>query len=161
MGAHLPRLDQAGIASFIREDGDRFKETLYGLNRTTSIKIPPEEIEARAAELPEELDDDLQRCALFELEVTENEAEFDPADFYNPDTGLLGWGPAFLSLDGTSILMEACKAPASLRNFRVAFYLHDWSHSGRLVGPTGELQLPPFSPVPERLWRLAPYSPVD
>jgi hypothetical protein len=161
LGAHLPRLDQAGIAKFIREDVERFKETLFGLIAAGTIKRDREEIESRALELPEELDYDLQRCALFELEVTENDTEFDPAEYGNPDSGGLGWEPAFLSLDGTSHVTEAYKAPASLRDFRVVFYVHDWELPGRLVGPSGELDLPSFTPVPERLWKLAPYSLVD
>lgn len=61
---------------------------LNELNRTASIQSAPEDIEARAEELPEEFAHDLQRCALFELEVTGNDAEFDPADYGDPDTAL-------------------------------------------------------------------------
>jgi len=161
LGAYLPRLDQAGIGKFIQEDVDRFKQTLFELIDSGTIKRDREEVEERALELPEELEYDLQRCALFELEITGNETDFDPSEYGNPDSGGLGWDPAFLSLDGTAVVTEAYKAPASLRDFRVAFYVHDWVLPGRLIGPGGELELPPFSPVPERLWILAPYSCVD
>jgi hypothetical protein len=161
LGAHLPRLDQAGIAQFIREDVERFKQTLSELIDSGTIKRDRQEVEDRALELPEELEYDLQRCALFELEVTGNEAEFDPSEYGNPESGLLGWEPVFMSMDGTTIVSEAYKAPADLREFRVAFYVQDWELPGRLVGPAGELELPPFTPVPERLWKLAPYSCVD
>lgn len=161
LGAHLPRLDQAGIVKFIREDVERFKRTLFELIDSGTIKRDRQEVEERALELPEEIEYDLQRCALFELEITGNEAEFDPSEYGNPDSGSLGWEPAFISMDGTALATEAYKAPASLRDFRVTFYVHDWELPGRLVGPGGEIKLPPFTAVPERLWKLAPYSCVD
>ena len=161
IGAHLPRLDQAGISQFIREDVASFKATMLDLIARGISKSAPEEIDERALELPQELDADLQRCALFELEVIENSQDFDPAEFSNPDTGYLGWEPVFLSPDGETILTEAYRAPASLAHFRVAFYIHAWEEPGRLVGPAGALALPAFTPVPARLWKLAPYSCVD
>ena len=127
-----------------------------GVSRATD-----EEIDQRAEELPGELDADLQRCALFEIEVSDNDSEFDPSDIENPDTGYCGWEPVILSPAGSEVITESYKAPASLRHFRVAFYVHEWELPGRLSGPTGELALPAFTPVPERLWQLAPYSCVD
>ena len=161
LGAHLPRLDPAGIATFIHDDITRFRQTLLGLIQAGTIDRDPQEVEDRAFELAEELHDDLQRCALFELEVTDNRSEFDPCAYGDPDSGSLGWEPVFLSMDGSTIVTEAYRAPASLTAFRVAFYVHDWTLPGRLAGPAGELTLPPFTPVPERLWRLAPYRCVD
>lgn len=161
IGAHLPRLDQEGVSQFIREDVARFKKTLYELNETSSIHTDPAEIEERALELPEELDYGLQRCALFELEVTGNDSEFDPSEYGDPESGSLGWEPAFLSTDGAAIICESHKAPASLKEFRVVFYVHEWQENGRLAGPIGELKLPAFTAVPARLWQLAPYSCVD
>jgi hypothetical protein len=161
IGAHLPRLDQAGIAQFIRDDVASFKATLIDLVARGISKLTHEEIDERALELPEEIDADLQRCAFFEVEVTENDQEFDPTEFSNQDTGYLGWEPAFLSVDGETIITEAYKAPSSLDHFRVAFYIHEWDEPGRLNGPGGLLSLPAFTPVPSRLWKLAPYSCLD
>ncbi len=161
IGAHLPRLDQRGIAKFIADDVAAFKGTLFELIEQGRTQSTRERVEERALELPEELDADLQRCALFELEVVGNDQKFEPARFSNPETGYAGWEPAFLSMDGESIVTEAHWAPPELQNFRVAFYIHEWDEPGSLTGPTGTLALPPFTPVPERLWRLAPYSCVD
>ena len=158
LGAHLPRLDQVGISGFIRDDVACFKATLLDLIACGVSKATPEEIDERALELPEELDADLQRCALFEVEVADNDQDFDPTEFSNPDTGYVGWEPVFLSPDGETIITEAYKAPASLTHFRVVFYIHEWEEPGRLVAPTGPLSLPAFTPVPTRLWKLAPYS---
>jgi len=161
IGAYLPRLDQKAISTFIAEDVAGFVKTMrqllcHGVTRTTE-----KEIRERAAELPAELDADLQACALFEVEVRENDGEFDPSQFQNPETGLCGWEPAFLSTDGKSIVFEGYSSPSDLRDFRVAFYIHQWSEPGRLVGPTGALKLPKFTKVPKRLWKLAPYALVD
>jgi hypothetical protein len=161
LSAHLPRLDQAGIAAFIRANVESFKKTLFEMIESGRIKRDREDVEERALELPEELEYDLQRCALFELEVTGNESDFDPSEYGNPDSGFMGWEPVFLSMDGEAVVTEACTAPSSLQNFRVAFYVHEWETPGRLAGPLGDLELPAFTPVPDRLWRLAPYSCVD
>lgn len=161
IGAHLPRLDQAGIASFIEDDVASFKATMRDLIARGVSTATPHEVEERALELPGELNADLQRCALFEVEVTGNGQDFDPTDFSNPVSGYLGWEPAFLSMDGEQVVTEAYKAPADLSDFRVAFYIHEWDEPGQLVGPTGTLALPSFTPVPARLWKLAPYACVD
>jgi hypothetical protein len=158
IGAHLPRLDQAGITAFIANDVETFKATIYELVAKGIAKRTYAEIDRRALELPEELNTDLQRCALFELEIQGNDREFDPTELFNPDTGYVAWEPAFLTLDGEAILTDAHKASGSLESFRVAFYIHEWNEPGRLKGPMGELVLPPFTPVPPRLWKLAPYA---
>jgi hypothetical protein len=161
IGAHLPRLDQAGIARFIADDVASFKATMLNLVSRGVSTASAEEIEERSLELPGELEADLQRCALFEIEVQDNDREFDPSDLNNPETGYAGWEPVFLSPDGESIVTEAYRAPASLTHFRFTIYIQEWDSPGRLVGPIGELSLPPFTPVPARLWKLAPYSCVD
>lgn len=159
IGAHLPRLDARGIQDFITRDVADFKETMLdaiatGQSNTTSKA----EAEESALELPDRLNTELQCCALFEVEVKGNNREFDPGEFHNPDTGLCGWEPAFITLDGNEILFSGYSAPPELSEFRVAFYIHGWIEPGRLTGPTGELDLPAFTPVPPRLWRLAPYQ---
>ena len=161
VGAYLPRLTQDAIARFIADDVAGFRKIIRELRDRGITDTTDAEIEERALELPAALDADLQTCALFEVEVTGNDREFDPADFENPDTGFCGWEPAFLSLDGSNVLFEGSSAPPDVKDFRVAFYVHEWQGPGRLVGPTGELDLPEFTPVPERLWTLAPYSCVD
>src|SRR5262249_28918789 len=115
VGAHLPRLDPKAIAAFIAGDVAEFVRTMQDLRQRGITKTTEAEIEARAQELPAELDADLQTCALFEVEVIGNETAFDPADFENPDTGYCGWEPAFLSIDGESILFEGYRTPTDLR----------------------------------------------
>jgi hypothetical protein len=45
--------------------------------------------------------------------------------------------------------------------YRVAFFIHAWRHQLGLNSTYGPLTLVPQSPIPERLWRLAPFELVD
>ncbi|MBX3657628.1 MAG: hypothetical protein KF740_04265 [Ramlibacter sp.] len=153
-------MDQVGIANFIENDVKDWVTGIRELRERGITRITEDEIQLRASELPEELDADLQRCALFELEVRDNDSELDPSQFES-ESSYCGWEPVFLSLDGESVIFEGYKAPSTLKEFRVAFYVHEWDPPGRLVSPWGDHQLPEFQPVPNRLWRLAPYSCVD
>jgi len=92
---------------------------------------------------------------MFELEVTEHDGGFNAAAIRG------AWEPAYLDFEGGSVIAERALELADVPAFRVVFYVHDWPDGGVLEGPTGALSLPPFSAVPERLWRLAPYSIVD
>jgi GAF domain-containing protein len=149
------------VAEFIEHDTAQFKASMRERIETGRSSWTLEEVDERALEIAEELRADLQTCALFELEVQHNDRRFHASDFSNSATGLCGWEPAFLSPDGESIITEGSWVPPELESFRVAFYVHEWSESGRLVGPTGELELPTSTPVPARLWNLAPYACLD
>ncbi len=161
LGFHLPRLDARAVAEFIERDIAQFKASMRQRIEAGRSSWAPEEVDERALEIADELHTDLQTCALFELEIQHNDRRFLASDFSNSATGLCGWEPAFLSPAGDSILTEDSWVPPELKTFRVAFYVHDWGESGHLIGPTGALELPAASPVPARLWKLAPYAPLD
>jgi hypothetical protein len=161
IGAYLPRLDQTRLERWIADDVASFKSTIRELRTQGIAQTTDEEIELRAEELPEELNYDLQRAALFEVEVLNNSAAFEGSCFQEHHSTAASWEPVFLSLSGDAVVCEKYEAPADLRNFRIVFYIHDWPDNGVLEGPTGVLPLPSFTPVPERLWILAPYSLVD
>jgi hypothetical protein len=161
VGAYLPRLDVDALSAYVNAETVEFKSTLRSLRDRGFSVGRDAAIDARALELRDEMTADLECCALFEVEVKNNSAEFDPSEFHNPDNGLHGWEPVFLTLSGRAVAFEGSTAPAELSEFRVAFYIQQWTASGRLVGATGQLLLPRFKRVPQRLWRLAPYSCVD
>ncbi len=161
IGAHLPRLDAQSIESFIANDVAEFKVLMAARIEQGKSEWNIEELDERALEIAEELRSDLQKCALFEVEVIGNKIRFQASDFSNPVTGLCGWEPAYLSLDGESVVAEGSWVPPEIERFRAAFYIHEWGESGRVLGPTGELSLLPFTAVPARLWRLAPYACLD
>jgi hypothetical protein len=162
IGAHLPRLDQKAIARFIADEVAEFRRGWLELRERGGTEKTEEEIEEDTMDLKAKLEVDLQTCALFEVEVTENDREFELTEFENTDR-YCGWEPAFLSPDGERVVFKegyAYTIPPELKDFRVAFYIHEWKEPDRLVGPTGELALPQFTSVPERLWKLAPYTPL-
>lgn len=164
VGAYLPRLDPARIRLFVEQQAETFLEgvrslQLRGLTRNWT---EPSMLE-RAAEISEELGNDLQHAVLFELEVWLEAGEsFDPYAVHQLapagmlDSGYVAWEPAFLSADG-----EQAQDALDSVHFRVAFYIHEWPEASLLRGPTGVLDLPEFAPLPERLWRLAPYALLD
>ena len=161
-GAYLPRLDQSRLAQFITDEVTAFSKGILNLRaRGFAQSMTDATIAIRCLEIPEELDYDLQRAALFEVEVRGNTQKFLSTSFVEERTHHVSWEPVYLSLDGTRIVSEWVDAPPELSDFRVAFYLHEWPPDGKLIGPTGHLPIPPFAPVPERLWTLAPYSTVD
>ena len=161
LGAYLPHLDQQGIANFIASDILQYRE--FWRNRISQAKSSwsIDEMEERAKELADELNTDLQTCAIFEVEVTGNTQTFHASDFFNPISGNCGWEPAYLTVDGQLRITDNDYVSPTTEHFRVVFYIHKWGESGFLQSPTGELKLPQFSIVPPRLWQLAPYVCMD
>ena len=107
-------------------------------------------------------------AVLIEALVENPNEEFDVGKFIQPNPGApesfwqVAWCEKYLSPDGSAILGQYSfnETPTEPR-FRVAFYIHDWEHANGLKGPYGALELPPVEPMPERLWKLAPYEHVD
>lgn len=162
IGAYLPRLTPERLALWIEKDVHAFATSiremkLQGLAQSWS----EEEIESRAAELPEELEEALSAAALFEVLVEDHLGDFDPFAIFEKHTGSVAWEPAYLSLDGTHSIGESNGDLPDVKNFRVVFYVHEWPEAGELVGPTGAIIHPPFAETPERLWKLAPYVLLD
>ncbi len=98
---------------------------------------------------------DLERAALFEAEVSNNDGSFDATRIER------AWEPVYLTPDGNAPLEESGVSVASAKAFRVAFYVQEWQEGQTLAGPNGPLVLPKFMRVPERLWHLAPYAIAD
>lgn len=162
LNAYLPRLNQAGILQFIAKEVDHWRNGLPELQAKGLLRdLTPDDVDQRCDWIREDLNVDLQQAALFELQITGNVDTLTPSDIGNPMTGLLGWEPAFLSSDGLELVHEGYEAPPSLSDFRLVIWIHEWADSAFLSSPWGDLALPKFEPVPERLWRLAPYAPLD
>lgn len=162
IGAYLPRLDQAAIAQFVEQDVEGWRIAVPELQAKGFMReVTSSDVNWRCDEMREDLNRDLQNCALFELEVTDQTDELDPGNIGHPVTGLLGWAPAFLSADGSEVIHDGNTAPGSLGDFRLAIWIQDWVESTTLSSPWGDLELPRFEPVPARLWQLAPYELVD
>ena len=162
IGAYLPRLTPQRLAAWIVEDVQSFATGIREMkSQGLAQSWSEEEIKSRAAELPEELEEALSAAALFEVLVENHVGDFDPFAIFERRTTSIAWEPVYLSLDGNRSIAERPSELASVKSFRVAFYVHDWSEGGELVGPTGPLVHPPFAATPERLWKLAPYALLD
>lgn len=103
----------------------------------------------------------LRGVALFEIRVEQCEGVFDFMQVSEQLTTSVAWEPVLLTEDGEATIETKDPFITEMPAFRAAFFVHDWPENGTLLGPTGPLSLPEFTPVPERLWKLAPYELLD
>ena len=104
-------------------------------------------------------------AAVFEVLVSYPDATFDIGQFVQPDLAQpeshwqVAWNEKFLTVDGEKLLEvgRGQKLP-NAQQFRVVFVIHSWKLNLPLRSSYGQLSLPPIQPLPERLWRLAPYE---
>ncbi len=161
LGAYLPRIDAEGMDRFIVGDVRTFQTTMLDLVARGVSRMSPAEIAARAEAIPDELRANLESCALFEILVEGAPRSVIAEDFCNSVTGQLGWEGQLLTEDGQRRLERGNDDPSNALRHRIVFWIHDWDEGGHLLGPTGPLGITDFAPVPQRLWNLAPYVPVD
>ncbi|MBK6854811.1 MAG: hypothetical protein IPG93_25370 [Burkholderiales bacterium] len=144
---------------------DETKAFLARVGRTAEIAaLSPDEL----AEIRADLEADLSQVALVEILVGNPDSSFSIDSFQQPDPDSpksrwqAAWCEKFLTADGAKVLPERKfgQLPTE-KQFRIAFYIHDWKQERGLNGPYGPLQLPPVEPMPQRLWQLAPYEQVD
>lgn len=162
IGAHLPRLTPDRMSKWIAGTVKDFREQMIesvqsGLLKTWTL----EEIAIRADELPDEYVSALRGVALFEILVDQSEGVFDFMQFSEQLTTSVAWEPVLLTEDGEATIETKDPFTTEMTAFRAAFYINDWPENGTLLGPTGPLSLLEFTPVPERLWKLAPYELLD
>ncbi|PZO16937.1 MAG: hypothetical protein DCE87_04945 [Betaproteobacteria bacterium] len=162
IGAYLPRLTPERLAVWIQDDVADFVEGIRDLQSQGLAQYwSDDQLQERAAELPSEMREAMNSAALFEVLVEDHKGEFDPYGISEKETTSVAWEPAYLSEDGGESIAEDVSELGEVNRFRVAFYVHDWPKKGELIGPTGPLVHPTFGPVPERLWKLAPYVLLD
>jgi hypothetical protein len=156
IGAHLPRLDQGRLAKYVADEEARYVNVAVPELRAKGFlkHISDQDVRARAEEIAEEMQYELERAALFELEVRSADQPFDIASIEE------AWEPAYITADGEQLLEQVGLSPSTASVYRVAFWVHNWKGT-KLGGLAGIGDIPPCSPVPERLWRLAPYALVD
>jgi hypothetical protein len=168
LGAYSFSADRTAYARFIRElidshDPPNFSEEVKTLLRRRGdeiVPLTPEERQKWEDDLRFYMDD----AAVLEALVENPDARFDPRDFTqidpsNPkDHSEMAWNETFLTADGETVIDTDYKQrlPAAER-YRVVFVIHRWERRLPLGSSYGELRPPPMQPLPERLWRLAPY----
>lgn len=107
-------------------------------------------------------------AAVFEVLVSHPDATFEIGGFVQPDptqaegNWQVAWNEKFLTADGERLLETGRgKKLPDADPFRVVFVIHFWKPNLPLRSNYGELALPSIQPLPQRLWRLAPYELPD
>jgi hypothetical protein len=102
---------------------------------------------------------------MFEVLVSNPGKNFDVSHFDQPDPSQsenfwqVAYNEKFLTPDGEKpIELRIDQKIPDVQQFRVVFAIHFWKPTLPLRSSYGELSLPPVEPLPERLWRLAPYE---
>jgi hypothetical protein len=145
-------------------DFQTFVDDVFSRNADEYEDLSPEALASERKAIEQSLAD----AVLLEALVENPDEKFSMGEFVQPDPGSpsnnwqVAWCEKFLTSDGGGLLGEYHfdEVPSDPR-FRVVFYIHYWKHENGLDGPYGSLELPPVRPMPQRLWQLAPYEPID
>ena len=105
--------------------------------------------------------------SLFEVALSNLDERFKLDDFTQEIPGALEkiwqrpYDEAILSRDGSQVISRSIRCTRGLRNGRVAFYFHFYNPLKVMRWTYGEFSAPEIHLVPQRLWHLVPYTPVD
>ena len=163
--------DAAAYARFIQSEiasrdpvnfPEDIKERLRQLGRGDDLQ--PLTGEDRQ-ELEEHLRFHMDEAAVFEVMVTDPDASFDIGKFVQPDPlksenfWQAAWNHKFLAPEGEALIkLHRPQKQPDAPQYRVVFVIHFWKPNLPLRYSDGKLALPVQQPLPERLWRLAPYQ---
>ena len=110
----------------------------------------------------------LESTVLVEVRVSDADDRFKVDDFAQENPQLpreswqVAWAEAFLTGDGQQLLVERWDPlPADQRDFRVAFFIHNWNSELPLRTSYGVLPNTQLQEMPDRLASLVPYELVD
>jgi hypothetical protein len=104
---------------------------------------------------------------LFDITLDNLDERFRVGDFTQemPGAPREAWQRAYdealLSADGTHVIAGKGTSTNGLRSGRIAFYFHYYDPLKPVLWTYGQFSGRPVELVPERLWTLIPYSPVD
>jgi hypothetical protein len=104
---------------------------------------------------------------LFEIILDNLDERFRMGDFTQemPEAPRKAWQCAYdealLSADGTQIIARSGSCTRGLQSGRIAFYFHYYDPLRPMLWSYGQFSGSPLQLVPERLWKLLPYTPVD
>lgn len=174
IGVYVPTLDAARYRAFVDEEVSRqnpinfsaeLKDFLKRVGRETEIvALLPEELEERR----EYFEQEFSGVAQIEVLIEDPDDNFSVGDFQQVNLSIpssrwqVAWGEKFLTADGSVLLGEYGfnNLPVE-RSYRVVFFIHDWKQQLGLNSTYGPLALVEPTPIPERLWQIAPYELVD
>jgi len=168
IGVYIPTLDRARYDAFVQEQVDRqnpinfsteLKAFLGRVGRESEVVALSEE---ELAERREYFEQEFSGVAQIEVLVENPDELFNVADFQQIDPSVpsnrwqVAWNEKFLTADGHTVVG---KVPP--RAYRIVFFIHLWRDDLGLNSTYGPLALVPPTPIPERLWLLAPFELVD
>ena len=174
VGVYIPKLDVARYNAFVQEQVDRqnpinfsdeLKAFLKRVGRESEIvALPAEELRERK----EYFEQEFAGVAQIEVLIDSPDERFAIADFQQINPALssnrwqVAWAEKFLAPDGQSLLGEYRFNELPLEStYRVVFFINSWQQELGLNSTYGPLTLVPPTPIPERLWSLAPFELVD
>lgn len=110
--------------------------------------------------------EELDETVLVELQTHCRDERFHVNDFKQelelpPDQWQAAWMEVCLSDDGTALQTKPFAPWPPSGDLRVAFYMHLWDTERPLETSYGPVVCPTPTSMPDRLWRLIPYEPVD
>jgi hypothetical protein len=76
-------------------------------------------------------------------------------------SGQVPYDEALLSADGAEVVARKINCTRGLLDGRIAFYFHYYDPSKPMLRTYGEFSSPNVEIIPQRLWNLIPYHPVD
>ena len=174
LGVYSPKGNRAEYEAFLNREvansdpvnfSENVKAFLIQQGRGDEL-VPLSDEEKR--EMREETDREFANAVLIEIAVAYPDASFSVDAFVQPNPNLpnsqwqVPWLERFLTADGTALLDNVTHGTLPREShYRVVFYIHEWKQEHGLNGPYGAVALLPVQPMPERLWRLAPYERVD
>ena len=169
IGLYSLSMDREAYSRFIKNQiaandpasfSEDVKETLRRLGRDPQ----PYTAEDRQQD-EEELRFHMDEAAVLEVMVTHPDAHFDVGKFVQPDPAhsenfwQVAWNEKFLTPDGENLIeLDRTQKLPTASQYRVVFVIHFWKPNQPLRSSYGELALPAQQPLPDRLWRLAPYE---
>jgi hypothetical protein len=174
IGVYIPTLDADRYRAFVDQEvssqnpinfSDELKDFLKRVGRGDAIvALEPEELEERR----EYFEQEFGSVAQIEVLVEDPDSKFSVGDFQQVDPSIpssrwqVAWAEKFLTPDGSELLGEyRFNDLPNERSYRVVFFIHDWKHHLGLNSSYGPLALVEPTPIPERLWQIAPFELVD
>jgi hypothetical protein len=164
----LPSVEVLGLYSLAADHARYIRFLQEKLASEDSTNLDDEErplTEEERAELEAALRLNMGDAVMIEAVVSHADASFDVGAFAQPDPALpesnwqVAWNERFLTADGDALLNERpWEQPPNDERLRLVFVIHFWKPDLPLQSSYGQLALPPIQPLPERLWRLAPYE---
>ena len=123
-------------------------------------------VAAHPAAAREAAQEELDGTVLVELRTYGRDDRFDVKDFTQElelprEQWQVAWMEVCLSEDGQSLRTKPFAVWPSTGDVRGAFYLHLWDPARPLETSYGPVGCPERGPMPDRLWELVPYEPVD